>query len=102
VPGRVPLDATAFAHRRLVDALHIFPGWSDSKEDEAIMAWARGLYEKLEPFAEGGVYVNMLAEDEEDRIPAAYRHNYARLVALKKEWDPDNLFRRNHNIRPAG
>jgi FAD/FMN-containing dehydrogenase len=101
MPGRVPLDATAFAHRGLVDALHIFPGWSDPGEDEAIMAWARGLYEMLEPFAEGGVYVNMLAEDEEDRIRAAYQQNYPRLAAVKKEWDPDNLFRRNHNIRPV-
>ena len=62
------------------------------------MAWARGLYEKLRPFAEGGVYVNMLAEDEEDRIRAAYGGNFPRLAALKKKWDPDNMFRRNHNI----
>ncbi len=101
MPGRIPTDATAFAHRDLVDALHIFPGWSDSREDQAIMAWAQDLYRKLEPFAEGGVYVNMLADDEEDRIRAAYRQNYARLAALKKKWDPENLFRRNHNIRPA-
>lgn len=100
-PGRVPADATAFLHRGLADALHIFPGWSDSKEDEEIMAWAQGLYEKLAPFAEGGVYVNMLAEDEEGRIRAAYREHYPRLQALKKKWDPDNVFRRNHNIRPS-
>lgn len=100
-PGRVPKDATAFPQRNLADALHIFPGWPDAASDDQIMAWAQGLYEKLAPFAEGGVYVNMLAEDEEDRIRAAYGDNYPRLRQIKKKWDPDNVFRMNHNIRPA-
>ena len=100
--GRVAPDATAYPHRHLADALHIFPGWPDPAGDEAAIGWAKALYERLEPFAEGGVYVNMLAEDEVGRVPRAYGTNFARLAALKKKWDPDNLFRMNHNIPPAG
>lgn len=99
--GRVAPHATAYPHRNLADALHIFPGWSNADDDEAIMAWARDLYGKLRPFAEGGVYVNMLGDDEEHRIRAAYGDNYARLSKLKMEWDPDNVFRKNHNIPPG-
>jgi FAD/FMN-containing dehydrogenase len=100
--GRVAADATPYPHRHVADGLHIFPGWTDSGEDAAIMDWARGLYESLEPFAEGGVYVNMLAEDERARLPQAYGPNFERLAALKKKWDPENLFRMNHNIAPTG
>ena len=44
----------------------------------------------------------MLAEDEAHRVPSAYGPNYERLTALKRTWDPDNLFRRNHNVDPRG
>jgi FAD/FMN-containing dehydrogenase len=101
-PNRVPADATAYPHRNVAEALHIFPGWIDAGEDRSVMAWARGLYEALAPFAENGAYVNMLAEDETSRLRSAYKNNYARLVATKRKWDPDNLFRMNRNIAPAG
>jgi hypothetical protein len=52
--------------------------------------------------ATGGVYVNLLGPDEEDRIPAAYGVNYDRLVEVKRKWDPDNLFRSTYNIDPSG
>ncbi|MEJ2522729.1 MAG: FAD-binding oxidoreductase [Gammaproteobacteria bacterium] len=100
-PSRIAPEATAYPHRHVADALHIFPGWADPAEDEAIMGWARELYGRLAPFAEGGCYVNMLAEDELERLPAAYRGNYAKLAQVKKRWDPDNLFRNNRIIRPA-
>jgi FAD/FMN-containing dehydrogenase len=51
--------------------------------------------------ATGGVYVNLIAEDEDDRVPAAYGENYSRLRPLKRQWDPDNLFRANYNISPG-
>lgn len=98
--GRVARDATAYPHRGAVDALHIFPGWMDEAEDEAVMAWARDLYASLEGFGADGVYMNMLAEDERDRLPEAHAENRARLVRIKNRWDPGNLFRMNHNIRP--
>jgi FAD/FMN-containing dehydrogenase len=52
--------------------------------------------------ATGGVYVNLLGSDEADRVPAAYGVNYERLVRLKAKYDPENLFRVNHNIPPHG
>jgi FAD/FMN-containing dehydrogenase len=101
-PNRVPRDATAYPHRDVVESLHIFPGWVEANEDESVMAWARGLYESLVPFADDGVYLNMLAEDEESRLRAAYQGNYDRLLEIKRRWDPDNLFRMNRNLRPGG
>jgi hypothetical protein len=52
--------------------------------------------------ATGGVYVNLLGPDEQDRIRAAYGTNYDRLVDLKRRWDPENLFGSTYNIDPAG
>ena len=100
-PNRVPRDATAYPHRDVVESLHIFPGWIEAHEDESVMAWARGLYESLAPFADSGVYLNMLAEDEQSRLRAAYQGNYDRLLEIKKKWDPDNLFRMDRNLRPG-
>jgi FAD/FMN-containing dehydrogenase len=54
----------------------------------------------MAPHATGGVYVNLIADDEPDRVPAAYGDNYARLVELKRQWDPENLFQGNYNIPP--
>ena len=48
----------------------------------------------------GGVYVSLLGTDEQDRGRAAYGGNYDRLVELKRKWDPEKLFRMNHNIAP--
>ena len=100
--GRVAPDATAFPHRGAGFGLHIWPGWMDPASDAAVMAWARSLHSAMAPHANGGVYVNLLAEDEPDRVPAAYGDNWNRLKRIKADWDPHNLFRQNHNIPPAG
>ena len=98
--GRRSVDATAYPHRSWAHELHAFPGWSDPAQDEAIMAWARRLHDAMTPFASGGVYVNLLGEDEGARVRAAYGPNYDRLARIKAEWDPDNVFRQNHNVVP--
>jgi len=56
----------------------------------------------MRPFATGGVYANNLGEEGEERVRAAYGGNYTRLAALKAKYDPENLFRLNQNIKPAG
>jgi FAD/FMN-containing dehydrogenase len=99
--GRVAADATAYPHRSSEVFLHIFPGWADPSADADVMAWARGLSDAVAPFATGAVYVNMLADDEAARLPAAYGDNYGRMVELKAKWDPDNVFRMNHNVVPG-
>ena len=55
----------------------------------------------MRPFSTGGVYVNNLGDEGEDRVRAAYGSNYDRLVALKTKYDPTNFFRLNQNIKPT-
>jgi hypothetical protein len=63
--------------------------------------WVRDYWAALHPHSAGGAYVNFLMEDEgQDRVAASYRDNYARLLRIKKKYDPDNLFHLNQNIRP--
>jgi FAD/FMN-containing dehydrogenase len=62
--------------------------------------WLDGLSRQLRPFARG-VYVNSLGDEAPARTVEAYGPNYARLRAVKGAYDPDNLFRGNHNIPPA-
>jgi FAD/FMN-containing dehydrogenase len=49
----------------------------------------------------GGAYVNMMMEEGQERVRASYRGNYDRLARIKSQYDPENLFRVNQNIRPA-
>ena len=49
----------------------------------------------------GGAYVNFMTEEEQGRVRSAYGSNYDRLANLKKEYDPNNIFRLNQNIQPA-
>jgi FAD/FMN-containing dehydrogenase len=63
-------------------------------------AWVRGLWSALEPH-HAGVYVNFLMDEGEERVRDAYgAQKYDRLKALKRQWDPDNVFRLNQNIQP--
>jgi FAD/FMN-containing dehydrogenase len=99
--GRVRSDATAYAHRDAQFVMNVHGRWADPARDAACIGWARGLFEAAAPFATGGAYVNFLTQDEQGRVPAAYGGNYARLVALKRKYDPGNLFRVNQNIAVA-
>ena len=55
----------------------------------------------MRPFSTGGVYVNNLGDEGEERVRDAYGDNYQRLAAVKKKYDPANFFRLNQNIRPT-
>jgi FAD/FMN-containing dehydrogenase len=98
---RVDTSATAFPHRDAAYGFHILTGWAEPEKDDAIMAWTRDLHAAMAPHASGGVYVNLLGEDEPERTSAAYGSNAERLARIKAEWDPENVFRMNHNIEPA-
>ena len=100
--SRVESDATAFPHRRLPYAPVIVSQWLDAATSEKNVGWARDFWKALGPLAGGGVYVNDLSHDDADRVRTAYGANYDRLAALKKAYDPDNHFRLNPNITPAG
>jgi len=75
------------------------PLWA-AADDEANIAWAHEMYAVLQTFGMGGVYVNNLGNEGSDRVKAAYGKNYDRLLALKRRYGRDNLFRLNQNIHP--
>jgi FAD/FMN-containing dehydrogenase len=99
--SRVAEDETAFNHRTSPYDLVIMPMWSEPKESEKHIRWADELWKAIQPFSSGGVYVNYLGNEGEERIKAAYGTNYERLVTLKNKYDPLNLFRYNQNIKPT-
>jgi FAD/FMN-containing dehydrogenase len=95
-------DATAYPHRNVTYAMNVHGRWSDAADDARCVAWARDFFAAVAPYAAGSVYVNFLTQDETSRIREAYGPNWDRLVQVKQRYDPDNLFRFNHNIAPAG
>lgn len=99
--ARVPVEATAWAHRDAAYVMNVHTRWSEAKDDPIFIDWARRLFVDAAPYATGGVYVNFMPNDETTRIHQAYGPHHARLAALKARYDPDNLFRVNQNIRPA-
>ena len=98
--ARVSADATAWPNRDAHFTMNAHGRWRDKADDAACIAWARGLWEAVAPFAMGSVYVNFMPEDELHRVESAYGANYRRLAEIKRRYDPDNLFRMNQNIRP--
>ena len=98
--NRVPTSATAYAGRDAQPGGERARALGPPVDDEACVRWARAFYAASAPFASGGAYVNFMTADEAARVPAAYGANYARLVELKRQFDPDNVFRTNQNIAP--
>jgi FAD/FMN-containing dehydrogenase len=101
--SRVDPDATAYSQRHArfnVSALSI---WEDPAEQDLHISWARRFTDAIRPFSKGGVYVNYLGDDAaRPDVMAAYGpEKYARLSAIKRRYDPDNLFHFNQNIPPA-
>lgn len=97
--ARVAPDATAFAHRDVAFNFGIMYGAPDATQNDARKAAVREYYKTMQPhFA--GFYTN-LNEDDENKTWGNYGENYRRLVALKDQYDPTNLFRLNANIRPS-
>ena len=70
-------------------------------DNEPMIEWTRSYWSALHPFSAGGAYVNMMMEEGDDRVRAAYGTHYHRLALIKRTYDPDNLFRLNQNIKPA-
>jgi FAD/FMN-containing dehydrogenase len=100
--ARVGSDETAFRHRNAPYNLAVITRWSDPAEADRHIGWTRELFDAMRPYAEG-VYVNYLSADEEpDRVIAAYgAETYARLAELKATYDPGNVFAATQNIIPA-
>jgi hypothetical protein len=99
--ARVPVEATAFAHRQrriLAQVVNFFDGPEDLPRREA---WTSDLAAAIDQGVPGA-YVNFLRDEGEERLRAAYPGaTWDRLAAVKRRYDPDNLFRLNQNIPPA-
>src|SRR6266705_231029 len=80
----------------LLSTMHLYPANGAKVSD-----WARAYWEALHPYSAGGAYVNMMMDEGQERVQAAYRDNYARLAQVKARYDPHNLFHVNQNIQPA-
>jgi FAD/FMN-containing dehydrogenase len=106
--ARVPEVATPFPNRSAAYWVNCYGVWDSPEGDEAGRSWARDAHAALLPYAAAGEYVNFLGSAAGDADPraaalAAYGEaKLARLRELKQRWDPDNVFRLNHNIDPAG
>jgi FAD/FMN-containing dehydrogenase len=102
--ARVGEQETAYPQRDAAHNVNINAvSLPDDPQPERHIEWTRGCFAALEPFAAGRAYVNFLADEGQERVRAAYgEQKYARLVALKRAYDPDNVFRLNQNIDPAG
>jgi hypothetical protein len=94
---RVGPSDTAFPLRQRGYELDIMGRWLDPSGKTNAVQWVKDLRDKLQPFAHG-VYANQLGETSEDLVRAAYGSNYARLVEIKKKYDPKNVLRINQNI----
>ncbi|HUE97781.1 MAG TPA: FAD-binding oxidoreductase [Anaerolineales bacterium] len=100
--ARVPVDATAFAHRSSRIMVNIAALYEKPEERATHEAWVADLAAELLQ-TDSGAYVNFLGDEGEDRIRAAYPGStWDRLAAVKARYDPTNLFRLNQNIQPAG
>jgi FAD/FMN-containing dehydrogenase len=100
--GRVGEDASAVSYRGAEYNLLIVGMWNEVGQDKEVIEWVRGLWDAMRPFSFGGVYLNYLSSEGDDRVRAAYGPGkYERLVALKNKYDSSNVFHLNQNIRPT-
>ena len=96
--GRVDTDATAFAHRYASHALGAVATWNPGADPAPHFAYNRSFWKELEPHTRG-FYTNEVADEAQTVVNANYQGNFDRLLKVKDEYDPTNLFRLNANIR---
>ncbi|WP_431955751.1 FAD-binding oxidoreductase [Nocardia lijiangensis] len=89
-------------HRDAEWVVHPFGLWEDAADDAYGISWVRNTIAAMRPFSTGAVYLNFIGDEGMDRVIAGYgQENYARLAAVKLEYDPRNVFHLYHNIHPA-
>jgi FAD/FMN-containing dehydrogenase len=99
--ARVGDDESAFGNRSAEYVLNVIARSPEADGFEEIVTWARGTTDALAPVSREGAYVNFMGDARDERLRAAYGHaKYERLVDLKRQYDPTNLFRLNQNIAP--
>ncbi|WP_336207169.1 FAD-binding oxidoreductase [Nonomuraea sp. LPB2021202275-12-8] len=97
--SRVPDDATAYAHRQ-AELMFVTTIVGPQPVVEAARPALESIWTRLAPHV-SGAYANFLASAAEEDVAAIYpTQTYERLAAVKRQYDPGNLFARNHNVRP--
>jgi FAD/FMN-containing dehydrogenase len=100
--ARIDDDETPMQQRDASWVVHPFGLWEDATADEQVIGWARTFRDDVTRFSSGGTYLNFIGDEGQDRVRAAFgAEKYARLAQIKARYDPDNVFRGNHNIVPA-
>jgi FAD/FMN-containing dehydrogenase len=99
--SRVGAEDTPWAYRDANYAGVIVGVDPDARNADKITKWCKDYWTALHPYSSGGAYSNFLMDEGQERIRASYKYNYERLVKIKKQYDPKNLFRVNQNISPA-
>ena len=97
---RVGKGETAFAYRDAKYGMVILSAGAEAEGDASRRQWVRDYYDALTPYTEPGGYINFMQDDDAGRVQDNYRQNYDRLVAVKRTYDPHNLFHLNQNIKP--
>ena len=98
--NRTAPGATPFAHRYVKHDTLFLMDWAMGIDRAEYVQWLQEYFAIVEPYTYG-FYVNDSMDDSAARINKNYQGNYERLVALKNEYDPGNLFRLNANITPT-
>jgi len=101
--SRVGAEETAFGDRSSEWMLSIDSTWHDPADDGRNIDYTRGFWDATRPFSDGKTYFNFpgLFEEGDAAVRESYGRNHARLARIKAEYDPENRFRLNQNIRPA-
>jgi FAD/FMN-containing dehydrogenase len=97
-----PEEGAFHAGRQAAFLLNPEANWVDSEDDQANIQWVRDFVADMQEFSDGSRYINFAGfqEEGEAMMVKAFGPQYRRLAALKKKYDPDNLFRLNQNIKP--
>ena len=93
-------EDTAWANRGARWAQVIVGVDPEPENASKITKWCKDYYEAMIPHAHGGAYVNFMMEEKEGRVEASYGNNYERLATIKAQYDPENFFHINQNIKP--
>ncbi|NUC73584.1 FAD-binding oxidoreductase [Haloterrigena sp. SYSU A558-1] len=100
---RVDVEDSAFAGRHAPFLLGVEANWERPEDDDANVEWVRDCLDDMRQFSDGSVYLNFpgFLEEGDDMMRTTFGPTYERLVALKDEYDPTNLFSLNQNITPS-
>lgn len=91
--SRVGVSKTAFALRQDHLMVELIAAWEPQDDEQRYIQWAQNLSRSLAPYAFKGGYINLLSEQEQERVRLAFGSNYERLLLLKQKYDPDDVFR---------